>query len=308
MSAVASHADLFFPASYHLAESPLWCPAENWLAFVDIMAGAIHRLDVSHRLQAQTTYLNGWVSAIAPAAGGRLLVAAERGLGLLDLKTDGFEIVSPPDGHLRDHRYNDGKCDRRGRFIVGTMRQTQPREPSGVLYSFDGKCRSVLAEGIRLPNAICFSPDGTRLYACDTSDGTIWSFAYNSARGVIGVRTDFAPPGISAGKPDGATVDADGCVWSARYNGGAVVRITPDGKLDRVVHLPVSQITSCTFGGTRLDTLFITTARQNLTEEQLAAQPLAGSLFAIQPGVGGIVETPFDSAGLMVGATDNRQE
>lgn len=288
-------ADLLFPASYQLAESALWCSRSGRLAYVDIMAGNVHRLDASAPREAETFSFGGWVSAIVPAADARLLVAAEAGLGLLDPATGSFEVLVAPDRHLDQHRYNDAKCDRHGGLVLGTMAVEPPRTPTGRLYGFKGGRRATLLDGLRVPNSICFSPDGLRLYACDTVAGVIWSFSYNPEDGKIGERREFAPVDIAPGKPDGATVDAEGCVWSARYNGGVVVRLSPEGKLDRVIRLPVAQITSCAFGGAEFDTLFITTARQNLNSEQLANQPLAGSIFAVAPGVKGLPETPYQA-------------
>lgn len=288
-----SSVDLLFPASYALAENPVWLGAHGLLAFVDIATGSLHRLDPSHPLQIRTLNLGEWLSAIAPTADGRVLAACSAGLVIVDLKTGAEQTLVALGKDMDGHRYNDGKGDRSGRFLVGTMTKTAPRMPTGILYSISGQDRRQLLDGLRTPNALCFSPDGTILYACDTAEGDIWAFDYNAETGSLSNRRTFAASTIGPGKPDGATVDADGCVWSARYNGSAVVRITPDGRLDRIVELPVSQITSCAFGGARLDTLFITTARQNLAPGALAQQPLAGSIFAIDPGIGGLSETPF---------------
>jgi sugar lactone lactonase YvrE len=293
MSRTSITAELFYPAAHLLAEGPVWLSRSGQLAYVDITAGHIRLIDGAHPVTATTLPVGDWVSAIAEAADGRLLAACDRGLGLIDTRTASFECLVPPDDHLEAHRYNDGKCDRAGRFIVGTMFKTAPRQPTGRLFSLDGTRRTLLAEGLRTPNALCLSPDGRTLYGCDTADGTIWAFPYDATNGTIGPRRDFASVDVAPGKPDGATVDAEGCVWSARYNGSAVVRLTPDGRVDRVVELPVSQVTSCTFGGPRLDTLYITTARQNLDPEGLARQPLAGSIFALVPGTTGLAETPF---------------
>ena len=286
-------AEVFFPATCQLAESAVWQADRKELVFVVIDAGDVHRLDVRHPLDSRAANLGGWVSAAVPASDGRLLVAASRGVGLLDAETETFEVLYVADDHLNTHRYNDAKCDRDGRLLVGTMGLTAPRTATGRLYQMDGTNRNLLMDGLRTPNAICFSPDGSILYVCDTADGTIWRLPYDRATGAIGTREVFAPVDIAPGKPDGATVDAEGCVWSARYRGGAVVRITPDGRVDRIIELPATQITSCAFGGSKLDTLFITTARQNLDAGDLGQQPLAGSIFAAMPQVCGIAETPF---------------
>jgi sugar lactone lactonase YvrE len=291
MSTRFTGAELLFPAAHLLAESPMWLPETDELACVDIDAGDVLRIDPAHPLAARRSHVGDWVSAIVPAGDGRLVAMTEAGACLLSADDNVVNVMLPAEG-LGEHRYNDAKLDRSGRLLFSTILKTSPRTPTGEICGFDGSTRRTLLGGIRTPNSICFSPDGRTLYACDTAIGAIWRFDY-ADDGTVGEKAEFVPVDIGPGKPDGATVDADGCLWSARYNGGAVLRITPEGRVDRIVRLPVQQITSCTFGGPGLDTLFITTARQNLTATQLAEQPLAGSIFAVQPGVTGLPEPYF---------------
>jgi sugar lactone lactonase YvrE len=136
-------------------------------------------------------------------------------------------------------------------------------------------------------------PDGRTIYFADTAVGRIDCAACDPDTGVVGPWRAFADAGIGPGKPDGTAVDAEGCLWNARYGGGCVVRIAPDGRLDRVISLPVSQPTSCTFGGADLATLFITTATQRLSEAQRQSEPLAGALLAVDVGVAGLPEQAF---------------
>lgn len=300
-------ADLFFPAAYALAESAMWSAASGELIHVDIDMGDIHRLDAAHPLVTRTTHVGGWLSAVVPAGPCQVIAMSQRGLLSVDLITGLSDTLLPPDAIPPGYRYNDAKLDRQGRLIVSTMRITAPRTPTGTIYHYDGKGLRPLIDGVTTPNALSFSPDGLWLYACDTGPGTIWRYPYDPATGAIGERSDLAAVDIAPGKPDGATVDAEGCIWSARYNGGVVARITPEGKLDRLIRLPVQQITSCAFGGPKLDTLFITTARQNLDADRLAAQPLAGSVFAVRPGVTGLAETPFVGRGATVASTKNNK-
>jgi sugar lactone lactonase YvrE len=144
-----------------------------------------------------------------------------------------------------------------------------------------------------VPNSLCWSPDGRTMYFSDGREPVIDAFDYDPATGTPSWRREFARLPAGSGVPDGAAVDADGFVWCAIYGGGAVHRYAPDGRLDRAVPLPVSQPTSCAFGGPALDTLYVTTARQRLSEEQLAAQPLAGALLALDVGVRGLPEPEF---------------
>ncbi len=288
-------AELFFPAAHALAESALWSAATGELVYVDIDAGLLHRLAVAQPLATRSTALGAWVGAVVPAGPGEVLALAEPGLTRVDLKTGASAVLAPPVGLPPRHRYNDAKLDRAGRLIASSIGLDAPRGPTGALFLLDGAASRLLVEGVTTPNAICFSPDGRWLYAADTAVGTLWRFPYDTD-GTLGARQDFAPLAIAPGKPDGATVDAEGCVWSARYNGGAVARLTPDGRLDTLVTLPVQQITSCAFGGPALDLLFITTARQKLDAAALGRQPLAGSLFVVRPGVSGLAESTFAGA------------
>jgi sugar lactone lactonase YvrE len=189
-------------------------------------------------------------------------------------------------------RFNDGKCDRQGRFWAGTMNDVV-REPSGTLYRLDPQ-RGCVAQfnGLRTPNSLAWSPDGRTMYFADSRSQVIQAYPFDTGSGEIGTpRVFFSvdPPAI----PDGATVDADGCLWSALYGGGRVVRITPDGRVDRTIEVPVAQVTSCHFAGPDLDVLVITTAKQRMTPEQLAQQPLAGALFAVDVGVRGLPEPRY---------------
>jgi len=144
--------------------------------------------------------------------------------------------------------------------------------------------------GLRVPNALCWSPDDGTMYFADTRDGRLRAYAWNRERGTIGAMRVLVDDGVLPGAPDGAIVDAEGCVWNARYGGGAVARLTPDGVVDRVVPLPVPNVTSCALGGADLCTLYVTTARQRMTAGELAAMPTAGAVFALRVPTPGLPE------------------
>jgi L-arabinonolactonase len=167
------------------------------------------------------------------------------------------------------------------------------RAPVGVLYRFDGDGLTQVLDNVAVPNSLCWSPDGRTMYFSDGREPVIHSFSYDTARGLPSQRREFARLPDGSGIPDGAAIDAEGFLWSAIYGGGAINRYAPDGRPDFVLPLPVSQPTSCTFGGPGFDTLFITTARQRLSDDELAAQPLAGALLAVQVGVRGLPEPEF---------------
>jgi sugar lactone lactonase YvrE len=274
-----------------LGEGPVWCPHEQALYWVDIMAPAVRRW------RAGSGENSNWpmpesVGSLALCASGGILVALASALSVFDPATGAIKPVATPRDDGADMRFNDGKCDRQGRFWVGTM-PNGPRAPRGRLYRLDAKagCTAVL-DGISVPNSLCWSPDGRTMYFADSELRTIWAFPYDPATGALGERRVFTrtePPEA----PDGGTVDAEGYLWSARYGGGRIVRHAPDGRIDRVIELPVRQVTSCAFGGADLSTLFITSLTRNATPEQRAAQPLAGTLLAIEVGVRGLPEPRY---------------
>ena len=145
--------------------------------------------------------------------------------------------------------------------------------------------------GITISNTVCWSPDGKTMYFSDTATGVIWAYDYDLDEGVITNRRDFAR--FERGDPDGSTVDAEGCLWNCRWDGGCVVRFTPAGKVDRVIDVPAARPTSCAFGGTGLDELYITSARYGMSPAEIAAAPRAGDLFVCRPGVRGVAAPEF---------------
>jgi sugar lactone lactonase YvrE len=153
-------------------------------------------------------------------------------------------------------------------------------------------CQRAL-QGITIPNSLAWSPNGRTMYFSDTPTMRIMAYDYDPESGALMTGRLFADLTGHPGRPDGSTVDADGCLWNAEVRGSRVVRYTPEGKVDRVITLPVSGVTSCAFGGPGMRTLYITTATQRLTEQELAQEPLAGGLFAVDVGVSGLAETPF---------------
>jgi sugar lactone lactonase YvrE len=278
--------------NFLLGEGPLWNARDQSIWWVDILGPAIHRLTPASGAR-QTWTMPASIGSFVFRPGGDLVVGLRNGFQLFDPKTGAFTLIAAPESDKPKNRPNDGKCDRDGRYWCGTM-MDGGAEPSGALYCIDRdrSCRKVL-EGIRVPNSIAYAPDGRTMYFADTREGAIRAYDYNRTAGTLGAMRVLAAAGHAPGGPDGSTVDADGCLWSARYGGGMVVRIAPDGRIDRAIRLPVTQVTAAAFGGPGLDTLYITTAAQRLPPEELAHQPLAGALFAVNAGVKGLPEADF---------------
>ncbi len=277
-----------------LGESPVWCPRDAVLYWVDVRAPALHRFDPA---SGSTTHwpLPDLCGAVVLSARSRLLLAMREGVFTFDPGAEAPlpELLMSPEPASLGNRLNDSKCDRNGRLWTGSMRDFGAAT-TGSLYRVDPDlaCTRMLSD-ITVPNALAFGPDDTTLYFADTPDGRIRAYDFDAVQARLGAMRVLLERGALPGRPDGATVDAEGCLWNARYEGGCVARITPRGRVDRVIEVPAAQVTSCAFGGADLRTLFITTGRQRLTREALVAQPLAGALFAVRLDVCGLPEPRF---------------
>jgi len=274
-----------------LGEVPLWHPTENALYWIDLFKPAINRLDIRDG-QVKTWTPPEKLGSFALRAQGGLLIAGRGGLSLFDLSNGHLDRIVDPEAGNPENILNDGRCDRRGRFWVGSMNKMMT-SGSGRLYRFEQRQLDVVDKGIWVPNSICWSPDDRRMYFADSHLRTIFAYEFDIDRGVIGRRQEFAAMGNIPGVPDGSSVDSEGFVWNAVFDGGCLVRYAPDGRTDRVVPLPVSRPTACTFGGPDFATLFVTTSRFRLPPEKLATEPHAGGLLAIDVGVRGLPEPLF---------------
>ena len=274
-----------------LGEGPIWDVQEQAFYWVDIRGRAVRRY-AWRTSSVQSWNMPEMVGSLALRAGGGLLLAMQSSISFFDPASGQFERVAEPEAGRANMRFNDGKCDRQGRFWVGSMDDVK-REPAGTLYRLDAERSCVpMVTGVITPNSLAWSPDSRTMYFSDSRSHLIAAYPFNSATGALGVARVFfrtEPPAI----PDGATVDAAGYVWCALYGGGRVVRIAPDGRLDRSIELPVQQPTSCQLAGPDLDVLLVTTAKQRLSLDELAQQPLAGALLAIDVGVKGLSETRY---------------
>jgi sugar lactone lactonase YvrE len=279
-----------------LTEGPRWHEERCELFWVDILASTFHRArhgDGGSAEALTTVTLDRHVGAAAPAAGGGYVLAAGQGFLFLDDSGDVTELAQPDAGHT-EVRMNDGACDAEGRFWAGTMAY-DVTPGAGVLYrlELDGSCSTVLT-GLTISNGIGWSPDGKTMYLNDSGTGLVEAFDFDPASGDIsGRRTLVSIPGPDIG-PDGLTVDEEGGIWVAVWGGAEVRRYDPQGGLVETVHLPVTRPTSCAFGGPDCATLFVTSARNGLDDDELARQPDAGRLFRVEGlGVRGMPVLPY---------------
>jgi sugar lactone lactonase YvrE len=290
----ADTVDVLVRADDVIGESPLWAPGEQSLYWVDIDGPQIFRLDAGQATPAAFR-LPELVTAIGLRRQGGLVITLQNRFAFFDPRTGALDLLDNPEPQQTDNRFNDAKVDRQGRFWAGTINAVHWDAPTGSLYRMTPQRTITRMQGDAIcPNGIAWSPDDRTLYFVESFRYAIFAYDFDVATGAIANRHLFASVDHGAGAfPDGLTVDADGCVWCAHNVVGRVVRYTPAGEVDRILQLPVPRATSCAFGGPRLDTLYITTARETMTPGQLARYPLSGSLFAARPGVQGLPEPSF---------------
>ena len=261
-------------------ESPVWSSTEAALYWVDVTSPAVRRWRPS------TGELRTWpmpedIGSIGLRRAGGLIAGMRSGLYRIDLATGAVAPVAAPETANPDTRFNDGKCDRAGRFWSGTL-DDRNFTPIGALYRLDadGACHR-MADGFVLVNGIAWSPDDRTMYVADSRREVVHAWDFDIASGEIDNQRPFISTEDIPGRVDGATVDRDGCYWCAHVRGGEVAQYDPDGQRMRRIRLPVRYPLMCTFGGAALDTLFVTTSTALVTPEEAESQPLAGALFAI---------------------------
>jgi len=233
------------------------------------------------------------VCCFAPRRNGGLIVAFADRISLFGPGTGREEKIHDFEPDNPDTRLNDGRTDRQGRLIVGGMNEGTGAANSSVLRVDHDLGVSLLFDGVACANSTCFSPDGTTMFFADTPDRALVAYDYDTTQGTVSNRRLFSDFADEPGLPDGSCVDAEGGVWNAEWEGRRVVRVAPNGTIDRVIEVPVWKPTCCAFGGPELDTLFITTSRLMSDAETLANEPESGGLFAIKPGIRGVGDMPF---------------
>ncbi len=268
-----------------LGEGPVWCEVTNRLWWIDIVGQILHRFDPATGGD-DTWPLPEPPGTLALCGDGRIVVALASGLSWFDPATGALTPFLPIDADNPATRLNDGRCDRQGRLWVGSMAR-KGGGPVGTLYRVSGSTLTAIRPGIIVPNCTAFSPDGRTMYFADSPTKKIVSCTLNPETGEIGAPKLFAEP--PRGAPDGGTVDAEGHLWVALWDGSALARYRPDGSLERLVDLPVRRPTCPAFGGEGLATLFVTSARNGLD----APGDVDGGILAFEPGVCGLPESRF---------------
>lgn len=287
-------AELYHRSECQLAEGPVWdAGALHW---VDIAGKCLH-VKADGARDAQRYELDVEPGALVRRTDGCFVLATARGFELYDPRMRRLEPWTNPEARRTANRFNDGKCDLRGRFVAGTLNRN--RQPEAALYVLDHDRRvRELLRPLTCSNGLAWSADGTEFYHIDTPTKVVRAFAYDLDRATLGeARTVIRIPD-GHGLPDGMTIDRDGNLWLALWDGWAVECWDPrSGRRLARIEVPAARVTSCVFGGEDYRTLFITTARQGLEVDALARQELAGSIFCVQPGVAGFPAVPFRDDG-----------
>jgi sugar lactone lactonase YvrE len=284
-----------------LGEGCFWDAATQCLWWLDlIVPSAIHRLHVASGTHRSWQF-SEMVTAMARRKDGTILVGSHRGVNIFDPVTGALSPRTRIGADLPGNRGNDGACDAMGRFWFGSMMNNVGEDgadlpitaDTGLLYRIDTDgTATVMERDIGVSNGPCWSPDNRIFYFTDSRNQVIWAYDFDLAAGTISNRRVFNDS-KNHGYPDGATVDAEGFLWSARWEGACLLRIDPRGRIDRVVPMPARRVTNVCFGGAALDTLYITTSRLHVPEEDLRRHPLQGGLFCFDPGVTGFEKHAF---------------
>ncbi len=279
------------PLQAELAECPLWAVQEQVLWCVDILAPAIHRFDPASG-ELSTFPQAEEVGCIGLREQGGIIAALRSGVWLLDEQGNRKKVVDNP-GIAGKSRFNDGRVDPWGNFWCGSLWEPQDKNGGLLCRVTPDLTLEVKARDIKISNGVAFSPDRQWMYHSDTPNEVLYRYPLD-AQGEPGQREIFRRFDARGGLPDGAAVDSEGYYWSALFDGGRVVRIDPhDGEIVDEITLPVKWPTMVTFGGSDLKTLFITSSRENLSEEDLARYPQSGDIFAVDVDVAGMEEPRF---------------
>jgi len=275
-----------------LGECPVWSTAEQVLYWVDINAPSLNRFDPSTGGN-RAMPMPSSIGCFALRRRGGFVVALRDGIWLADADGTLERKVAAAPFEPAHHRFNDGRCDPQGRFFAGTMNEKRDA-PSAALYRIDSDFRVTEVLGnLTISNGLAWSPDGRTMYHADTPTLTINAFAFDAATGTPSKGRTFARFDTQTDRPDGAAVDSEGCYWTAFYRGGRVVRLSPAGDVLASYPVPAMCPTMCAFGGDDLRTLYVTSARQQRDDAELARLPQSGGIFAMQVDIPGIAEPMF---------------
>ncbi len=293
-------AGLFLDVKCQLGEGPFWHTEEKRLYWTDIDGCRVHRCD-PETMKHEFVETKRRIGCLVPTSRGSLIMAGHHGLEELFFDSEKAVFLDDPESDKPDNRFNDGKCSPEGRFWFGSLNMKGKNRDGALYVMLSDKTVHKRLTGVGCSNGLAWSLDGKTLYYIDTSKKTVDAFDYDAeTAGIANRRTLITFTGkdtaeeYTVGVPDGMTIDASGHLWIAHWGGHCVSCWNPEtGRQLMKIHVPVSRVTSVAFGGENFETLYITTARSDMTREEEERQPHAGSVFFIKPGVAGLPITAF---------------
>lgn len=287
--------DVVVKHSCTLAEGPVWDADRRAIYWIDIINGEIHEYETAEN-KHRTIQVHDLIGCIALSKSGNFVAALQKGFTFIDRKTGNVKMIADPEAHLPENRFNDGKCDPAGRFWAGSMSLSEEAKKGSVYVLEKDLSVTKKIEEATIPNGITWSPDHQIMYYIDTPTCEVAAFDFNKSTGSISNKRIVIQIPEQDGYPDGMTIDSEGMLWIAHWDGWQVTRWNPNtGEKLSSISFPVARITSCTFGGDQLQDLYVTSAKAGLTEEQLQQQPLAGVLFVVRNcGHKGMAAFEFD--------------
>jgi len=285
--------ELILDAKATLGEGALWDVTTKRLFWVDILQSQLHRFDPATKTD-EVFDVGEHVGTVVTAAKGGVMLAVKRGFAHFNLETKVLKLVAEPEKGKEGLRFNDGKCDPKGRFWAGSYAYNDA-PGAGTLFRLDpdGSVR-IMEKNVTCSNGLAWDLWRRLFYFIDSGTKSIVAYDYNHADGAIDHKRVVVQCTPEDGVPDGMAIDVDGKLWVAHWGGSQIVRWDPDtGRALKRIKVPVSQPTALAFGGNRLDKLYITSARLGLTDAQLLKEPQAGGLFVVTPGICGVEQTPY---------------
>jgi sugar lactone lactonase YvrE len=264
-----------------LGEGPVWDARRNVICWVDIINGEIHEYAPQQKKHT-TIPVHQMIGSLAVCTNGNFITALQNGFAFIDRITGEVKMITDPENHLPNNRFNDGKCDPAGRFWAGTMSLSEEPNAGNVYMIENNSPHAKKIESVTISNGLAWSLDHHTMYYIDTPTFEVLAYDYDQETGHISNKRIIMKIAEENGSPDGMTIDNEGMLWIAHWDGWQVIRWDPNnGERLHRIHLPAAKITSCTFGGENLNDLYITSAKVGLTNNDLEKQPLAGSLFVI---------------------------
>jgi len=268
-----------------LGEGPIYNEMENALYWTDIKSNRLYKYDLESK-DTDTYTFSKLISSFVFTKENKIIATTKDGFEYLDTKTLSTKKIVNPEENIQENRFNDGKCDKKGRYFAGTMDNNED-EVTGSLYCFDGKNIEKKEKDLFISNGLGWNNDSSKFYLTDSPTRTIYVYDYSLETSKMSNKKVFVKLDEKDGYPDGLCVDSEDYIWGAHWDGWKITRYTPDGKIDKVYDLPVPNVSSCCFGGPNLDILFITSAQKGLSPQELQEAPLSGNTFYMQTNTKG---------------------